>query len=73
MRYAFFPADSDSAFNPVVLDVFLIAAAECPRGLSSIWKSAGPVPLPLLHFSCVQPIVCELVIKGQSVLVRKQI
>lgn len=29
-RYAFFPADSDSAFNPTDLDVFLNIAAECP-------------------------------------------
>lgn len=72
-RYAFFLADLDSAFNPTGLDIFLNTAAECPQGLSSIWKSAGLVHLPLLHFSCIQPIVRELMIEGQSVLVRKQI
>lgn len=67
-RYAFFLAD-----NPTGMGVFLNAAGECPQGLSSVWKSAGLVPLPLLHFSCIQPIVCELLVEGQSVLVRKQI
>lgn len=65
-RYAFFPGDSDSAFNPTGSDIFLNTAAECPQGLCSVGKSAGLVPLPLLHFSCIQPIVCVLLLEGQS-------
>lgn len=40
-RYAFFPGDSDSAFNPTGSDIFLNTAAECPQGLCSVGKSAG--------------------------------
>lgn len=65
-RYAFFPDDSDSAFNPTGSDIFLKTPAECPQRLCSLGKSAGLVPLPLLHFSCLQPIVCELLLEGQS-------
>lgn len=71
-RYASFPGDSDSAFNPSGSGIFINTAAECPQGLCSVGKSAGLIPLPWPHFSCIQPVICELLLEGQSVLVRKR-
>lgn len=43
-----------------------------PAGIVFVGKSAGLVPLPLLHFSCTQPTVCQLLLEGHSVAVRKR-